>query len=87
MTECICQLPEEEDMPAARDTNVEFVTKLMEYSRRGALIQAFVIHALDSFSKRVAAGKPEDFDNAMISGEAWRDCGVEIQEKLRARGY
>lgn len=68
-----------------RQTNTEFVTDLMEYSRCGPLIQAFVIQALDQFSKHVAAGKPEDFDNGMVSGAAWHACGVEIQKKLQER--
>jgi hypothetical protein len=66
-------------------TNVEFVTDLMEHSRYGGLIQAFVIQALDNFSLRVVEAGPAAFDNAMISGEAWHGCGVEIQEKLKAR--
>lgn len=85
MTECICQLPD--DPPVQhRETNVEWLAKAMEYSRRGALIQAFIITAIDAYSKQVAAGKPEDFDNPMIAGAAWHDCGVELQEKLAARG-
>jgi hypothetical protein len=72
-------------MPQGPKSNTEFVRDLMEYSRNGPLIQAFIIQALDRFSKRVAAGKPEDFDSAMVSGRAWHDCGAELQEKLNAR--
>ncbi|MBT2325509.1 hypothetical protein J7E62_24555 [Variovorax paradoxus] len=70
-----------------RKTNTEFVTDAMEFSRRGALIQAFVMEAILRYAKRVAAGKPEDFDNPMISGEAWHDCGVELVEKFKVQGY
>ena len=48
-------------------TNVEFVTELMEFSAHGALIQAFVMQALDT---------------PMVSGHAWHGCAVEIQQKL-----
>ena len=79
--------PDEEcvEVAPSTQTNTEFVHDLMEYSRSGPLIQAFIIQALDEFSKRVAAGKPEDFDSPMVSGRAWHDCGVELQEKLKAR--
>lgn len=66
-------------------TNTEFVTNLMEISRHGPLIQAFVIQALDQFSKTVAASTPDALDTPLVSGYAWHGCAVEIQEKLKAR--
>ncbi|VTU31994.1 restriction alleviation protein, Lar family [Variovorax sp. PBS-H4] len=77
--------PNTERVEAGPPTNVEFVTDLMERSRRGALIQAFVLEALLSYASKVAEGKPEDFDSGMIHGAAWHDCGVELKEKLLAR--
>lgn len=68
-----------------QQTNVEFVTELMEYSRYGALIQAFVISAIDNYSGRVAAMPAMEFDNPMINGSAWHGCAVEIQRKLKER--
>lgn len=73
--------------PPARKTNVEFVTDLMNYSRHGALIQAFVIQSLAEYSRKVAASTPEACDTAMVSGHAWHGCAVELQEKLKAQGY
>lgn len=51
-------------------TNVEFVTELMEFSAHGALIQAFVMQALDT---------------PMVSGHAWHGCAVEVRDKLARR--
>lgn len=68
-------------------TNTEFVTEFMEYSRCGPLIQAFVIQALCQFSKQVANSTPEALDTPMVSGSAWHQCAIEIQEKLKAQGY
>lgn len=66
-------------------TNVEFITDLMEHSRHGALIQAFVIHAIDQYARRVAAARPEDLDTGLVSGHAWHGCAVEVREKLALR--
>lgn len=66
-------------------TNVEFVTELMEFSAHGALIQAFVMQALEQYAKRVAAMTPEALDTPMVSGHAWHGCAVEIRDKLASR--
>ncbi|MGJ7570917.1 hypothetical protein ACSFBX_10320 [Variovorax sp. RB2P76] len=65
--------------------NVEFVTELMEFSAHGALIQAFVMQALEQYSKRVAAMDPEALDTPMVSGHAWHGCAVEVRDKLAER--
>jgi len=66
-------------------TNEEFIADLMQFSRRGALMHAFIFQALDTFSARVSKLKPSECETTMVSGEAWHDCGVELQEKLKAR--
>jgi len=66
-------------------TNVEFVTDLMQYSAHGALIQAFVLQALDVYSQRVAAATPEALDTALVSGHAWHGCALEVRAKLARR--
>lgn len=66
-------------------TNVEFVTNLMEFSRYGALAQIFVLDALDKWSKKISECEPAQVDSAMINGQAWVGVAKEIQEKLNAR--
>ncbi|KPU88106.1 hypothetical protein APR50_42680 [Variovorax paradoxus] len=66
-------------------TNVEFVTELMEFSAHGALIQAFVMQALEQYAKRVAATNPEALNTPMVSGHAWHGCALEVQRKLKQR--
>jgi hypothetical protein len=66
-------------------TNVEFITDLMEHSRHGALIQAFVIHAIHQYAQRVAAARPEDLYTGLVSGHAWHGCAAEVREKLAQR--
>lgn len=66
-------------------TNVEFVTDLMAFSAHGALIQAFVLQALDRYSQMVAAATPEALDTGFVSGRAWHGCAVEVRRKLAQR--
>jgi len=66
-------------------TNVEFVTELMEFSAHGALIQAFVMQALEQYARRVAAMDPEALGTPMVSGRAWHGCAVEVRDKLTKR--
>jgi hypothetical protein len=76
---------------AKRKTNEQFVKSLMTYSRRGALIQAFVIAALETYAKAVVAadknGALEKAGFGFINPCAWADCGREILEKLEQNGY
>ena len=62
-------------------TNVEFVTEIMEFSRYGALAQAFVIEALHLYAGDVAAADPRAFDSAGLSGSAWVGVAKEILAK------
>lgn len=70
---------------STQSTNVEFITDLMEFSAHGALIQAFVMQALEQYGMRVAAMDPEALDTPMVSGHAWHGCAVEIRDKLARR--
>ena len=54
-----------------RTTNTEFMTELMEFSKHGALMQSFIIQAIENFSKNVAKIDPETQpENGFISFEA-----------------
>lgn len=67
-----------------RKTNVEFITDAMEHSRHGALIQAFVICAIEKYARMVleADGLDEQMKCSMVSPAAWRGCAKELTEKL-----
>ena len=69
-----------------KKTNTEFVTELMEHSDHGVLMQAFVLEALDNYSKQFV-GKtkaPAGWPN-WISFDAWSGCANAMQNKLNAR--
>lgn len=60
--------------------NLQIVREIMTYSEHGALIQAFVIEALSSYSEMILnANMPED---GIVSPEAWKGCAKEVLEKL-----
>lgn len=82
-------MAEKEDEVKLPETNVEFVTRLMEYSENGAMAQLVVIQALDYYTKKVIEQEAEVLESmkdSMIDGPAWVRTCKEIQRKLDARG-
>jgi hypothetical protein len=68
-----------------RLSNVEFVTELMTYSRRGALVQLFVMAALETYADAVLATDESRLAvNQLISASAWKDIAAEFKEKFEA---
>ena len=65
-------------------TNVQFVKKLMECSSTGALMQVFIIEAINDYSHRsLAAGNwPENY---FINQEAWKRCATEALKAINER--
>lgn len=63
-------------------TNVELVTRLMEYPKSGPLMQAMVLQALDQFACMVLASEPGSLESPMVSEASWRACAEEIRESL-----
>lgn len=66
-------------------TNVEYLTEIMEFSRFGALAQAFVIEAVARCAAEIKASRPEDLDSPGLSGAAWTGVAKEIDAKLAAK--
>jgi Trm5-related predicted tRNA methylase len=70
-----------------RKTNVEFVTDLMNFSSSGALIQPFVISALESYSNEVIkdfkANRIPENPNAIVSAAQWNKIAEEVKIKLK----
>jgi hypothetical protein len=69
-------------------TNTELIVEMMEYSNFGALSQLFIMEAIRKEAERVAATKPEQYDQekwAMISVPAWIGVAKEIAKKINTR--
>lgn len=67
-----------------RETNAEFVTRLMEFSPAGALAQVFIITAIDAYTQAVTEVEHVD-DTTLISGEAWKQVAQCIRRELDVR--
>lgn len=63
---------------AKEKTNVQFLTHLMNYSQQGALMQAFVMTALEAYAKEVVATEPWDDKKSMVRHESWKKCADEV---------
>lgn len=59
-----------------RKTNVQMLTDLMEFSESGALMQAFIVNAIESYAKQTLKAGPWP-ENGVLSQEAWRECARE----------
>lgn len=74
-------------MEGQRETNTEFVTRMMEFSKHGALMQIFIIDALQKRVERILSISDNDLErifnnNPMISWEAWKSCAEELKSEL-----
>lgn len=64
--------------------NTELVRNLMEFSPHGALSQVFIIEAIRRYADTCAKLAPQDMDNPMISGAAWKGVAVDIKTRMDA---
>lgn len=74
-----------DEYPPQRETNTEFVTRLMEYAKTGPLMQAVIITGLQYYASQVVAQPASKFDSAFLNGQAWVDCAAELKRELEER--
>jgi len=71
-----------------RETNTECLTRIMEHSENGGLMQGFIMQALAEYSEEVinapinAPEKNEDGSVPFVSPTAWRNCALELKDEL-----
>lgn len=70
-----------------RETNAECLTRIMEHSEHGGLMQGFIMQALTEYSKEVINAplppeRNEDGSVPFISPIAWRNCALELKDEL-----
>ena len=64
-------------------SNLEFLTELMEFSPKGPLVQVFIIHAVHTAARQVAqAPDPSVFESAALDGRAWQEVAKHIAERM-----
>lgn len=72
----------------AQETNIEFVTRIMEFSKNGGVMQMFVIQCLDYYSQLVQSKSEKEIQKHLgmfINAQAWQRCADELQEELKRR--
>jgi len=63
------------------ESNIEFLTRVMDFSKYGALMQAFVIEAVNRYAEEMKDAEiPE---NHFISPKAWKGCAKEFLEEFK----
>lgn len=70
-----------------RENNVEFLTRLMEFSRFGPLMQGFIIGGLEKYAELVIAEEPpKDEDHGtgipLIPWSTWVACAEEVKKEI-----
>ncbi|WP_208935419.1 hypothetical protein [Paracidovorax avenae] len=64
-------------------SNIEFVTDLMQFSPKGPLVQVFIVNAIHSAAKQVAEEPdPMVFDSPAFDGKVWQDVAKEILQRM-----
>jgi hypothetical protein len=67
-----------------RKTNVQKITHLMVNYPGGPLAQAFVLEAVQRYADQVlAAGRPDDPGNGLVSACAWYDLADSMSRELK----
>jgi len=67
-----------------RKTNVQKITHLMTNYPGGPLAQAFILEAVQQYADQVlAAGRPDDPGNGIISAWAWHDLAADMSRELK----
>ena len=70
------------------ETNIEFLTRLMEFSPHGALTQMFVIDAVAKHAQHVATADLTNWPKyGLINPDAWKATAQHILEAFKEHGY
>lgn len=70
-----------------RETNDEFIHRLMTFPKSGLMMQVFIITAIDTYSRRIINMTHEELQKevGMMVEERWQDCALEFQEEMEKR--
>lgn len=74
--------------PKKPETNTEFLTRMMEFSKHGTLMQMFIMSAIDEAANRFTAMSLDDVEKVMgdltnlVNAEAWHGTAKELKDEL-----
>ena len=72
--------------PDSELTNEEFVALMMNWSQT-AMMQPFILIAIEEYAKQVAKADAADLDTPMMSGALWKDTALEALGWFAARDF
>jgi hypothetical protein len=75
-------MPRAKRVEGARETNVEFVTRLMERSKSGPLAQLFIVEAVRKYAEACSKAEPKQMDVGFITGAQWKRTAEEIHAEM-----
>ena len=64
-------------------TTERVLVDLIRSSKTGALMQAYVVTALEKYSEQVLSAGSAHFDSSLLSGNAWVRCAQEVLDTLK----
>ena len=67
---------------AKRETNEKLITRLIRFSKHGALMQVFMLQNKKKYAAAVIEAGAEAVDSPMISGAAWHGVAAELKAEL-----
>ncbi len=70
-------------MSKRRETNEEFVVRLMNFGPFGAMQQIFILTAIENYAKAVVAAPP--MEHGLIDGMTWKKCGEWLLKQQEER--
>ena len=64
-------------------TNTQVITELMEHSRYGAMMQAFIIEACDRYARQIIESDGSSWpEHHFVSYDLWKNCANELYDVL-----
>lgn len=70
------------DEPGRHETNEEFTARLMRFAKSGAMMQLFILTALEKYANQCIEAGAATFDSGFLSGAAWIRCAQEALDNL-----
>ena len=61
--------------------NADLLQDIITFSPYGALSELFVMQAVQAYADEVLAADPATLDNALVSGQAWRNVAADIKRR------
>lgn len=66
-------------------TNEQVISKLMNFSKTGPMMQAFIMEGLRTYAEQVKAADLSHMEGGFINPEVWKNCAIEYLQEIEKR--